>query len=214
MTRIQKKLKLWIDDRSVNKAAQDMGIAQSKLNPWVVGQAQPNLAGLQALQAGTGIPIQYWADDSIPPMKSKSLEEGPIYCNLFRLQKKGYLDSKTRIPFELNSVEPMVILMQDQAMSPFVNVGQLLVFDYGRPDQVRDNELVVTDFESNLIVGTRKTFRDQRLYVPWHDDFPTISIQLSEVKTEYPVVGTILDPIHTSQDDESSEQEEVLAGSM
>lgn len=185
MCGFQKKLHLYVGSRPVAAVAREIGIGQSTLQRWLEGQS-PTLGGLKELAAGTGLPVAYWADDSVP--ERTSMASHACAVSIFA---QVVTSPQKIVP---QATDPRALEVYDDSMSPLLEKGQVAVYDAAPDADVRDCDLVAVRLGGKLTVRRRQLTQQKIIYSALNPAVLPVIVSLSEHPEEHPVVAIIRRP--------------------
>lgn len=213
-TILQKKLILYVGDRSARSVAELLSVPNTTLDNWLKGRAVPKIEQFRNLAEVSRLPLEYWSNDSIPPQTISFLisqKSSPVHDILIPMagfvvaenQTAGgdamiVLDHEVGVSYKLNAKDPRALDVRGDSAWPLAAQGQHVIFDAGRPcadDPDYDGKLVVAELDGEIVVKQRLTQGDQRIYVPINGSREPIIIPAKDAKNEYPVVAFYIDAV-------------------
>ncbi len=200
------------------KLAKALGITPASINDWVQGRSRPSSKRLKKLAELSGLPVAYWADDSISPStgSSKIAESLPkayvaaapvLNYTGAKDDKQGArrnteTDEERKVAYVLDAIDPRCIVVQGNSGWNFTAQDQIVVIDAARPiaphDKSYDGKPVMAIVRGKIAIRIRNTDGEQRIYTPIHSgglqEHGAIAVPVEDVEFEYPVVSILIEP--------------------
>lgn len=195
MPGFRRKLHLYVGERAVLPLARELGLDPSTLQKWLSGQS-PTLAGVKELAEATGVPVSYWADDSVPERSLGDLrgvmEETVAYGA--RREPHSRARGATHAPLGLDAANPCVLALSDEAVNLRPGEAVAVVYDADSSARAGDGALAVAVIRGRPALKRVAGEGRSRVYLPPGGAGPALPAPAGDAR-EHPVVAVLTAPL-------------------
>jgi len=98
----------------------------------------------------------------------------------------------SRPAFIPDALNPRSLIVEGESAKPLAEPGWVVVFDAGRPNEVKDGEPCVVEVGGEMVLKRRATAGAIRIYESIAPGFPPVgAIPVAQAGNEYPVVAVL-----------------------
>ena len=100
--------------------------------------------------------------------------------------------STSRPSYLPDALDPRSLLVEGESARPLAEPNQIVIFDAGRPNDVRDGDPIVVEVNGEMVLKRRATVNGIRVYESIAPGLPPVgAVPVEKAGTEYPVVAVL-----------------------